>query len=233
MNKVYLLKERDLKKDLSNKSLESLLNEREIEFKDLVVLKTKTNKNIKIKKLIKKLTLVKWLVFPTVDSARVFRKLMKKNKKLQKLFKKKKFNILAKELVVGLYLKKHGIESDIIPLRPATFMVGEILPWSENEIMLFDPRYWQELEVKNVYNLTKSVLNKKALIDFNGEGAAVLATSKRLLENLFKTAKIKEETVVYCLNAYIAEVCWENGHDKVEIPDEYTEIELINKLISK
>lgn len=233
MNKVYLLKEHDLKKDLSNKSLESILNEKEIKFEDLVVSKTKKNKNINIKKLIKKLNLVKWLVFPTVDSARVFRKLMKENKKLQKLFKKKKFNILAKELVVGIYLKKHGIESDIIPLRPATFMVGEILPWSEDEIILFDPRYWQELEVKNVYNLTKSILNKKVLTKFNNKDAAVLATSKRLLENLYKITKIKEETVVYCLNAYIAEVCWANGHDKVEIPDEYTQMELVNKLISK
>lgn len=231
MKRIYLLREQDLKKDLSNKSLESVLKENDLKFEDLVLLKTKKNKEINIKKLIKKLTHIKWLAFPTVDSARVFNKLLKENKELKKLFKKSKFNILAKELVVGLYLKKHGIESSIIPLRPNSFMVGEILPWAEDEIMLFDARCWQELEIKNVCDLTISTVSKNLEASFNAKGAVVLATSKRLLENLFKTGKVENNTVIYCLTAYIAEVCWENGHDEVEIPDEYTEKELINKLI--
>lgn len=233
MNKIYLLRERDIKKDLSNKSTELILKEKELEFEDLVILKTKKNKEINIKELIKKLALVKWLAFPTVDSARVFNKLVKENKELKKLIKNKEFNILAKELVVGIYLKKHGLKSDIIPLKPATFMIGEILPWKEDEILLFDSRYWEELEIKNVFDLTISVIPKKVKASFKASSAIVIATNKLLLESLFKTGLIKKDTLVYCLTAYIAEVCWENGHDNLEIPDEYTEIDLIKLLISK
>lgn len=232
MNRIYLLRERNLKKKLSNKSLENILKEKDLQFEDLVILKTKKNKELKLKELIKKIKMVKWLAFPTVDSARVFLKLLKENNELKEIVAKGKFKILAKELVVGIYLKKHGFTSDLIPLKPASFMIGEILPWKEDEILLFDSRFWRELLTKETCALTISEVSKKAKEKFKARGAVVLATDKLLLEALFKTNKVKKDTVIYCLTAYIAEVCWENNHENVEIPNEYTEIELTNKLIS-
>lgn len=232
MNKIYLLRERNLKKKLSNKSLENILKEKELQFEDLVILKTKKNKELNLKKIIKKIKLVKWLAFPTVDSVRAFLKLLKENKELKKIVEKKEFKILAKELVVGIYLKKHGFTSDLIPLKPASFMIGEILPWREDEILLFDSRYWKELFAKETCDLTISVVPKKVKENFKAKAAIVLATDKLLLEALFETNKVRKDTVIYCLTAYVAEICWENNHENVEIPDEYTERELTNRLIS-
>ena len=158
-----------------------------------------------------------WLCFSTPDAVNMF----------FKLFAGADINlpkVAAQDLATAVALSALGVKADFIPVRP--LYLSNSFPWSPEDLLVaVDGQEWPGLETSINIPLTE----RKALFwQTEGKKALYLLSSPREAEYLLR-GNIKDG-IMLCKNPETAEKCWQNGCEKVVLPQDFTWLGMTGKL---
>lgn len=158
-----------------------------------------------------------WLCFSSPDAVNMFFRLLAgANINSPK--------VAAQDLATAMALLDQGVKADFIPVRP--LYLANSFPWSpEDLVVAVDGQEWLGLEPSINISLTE----RKALAwKAEEKNAVYLLSSPREAEYLLlgKTS----DGIMLCKNPETAEKCWQNGCEKVVLPQDFTWRGMIEKL---
>ena len=150
-----------------------------------------------------------WLCFSTPDAVNVFFRLLAgADINVPK--------VAAQDLATAIALSAQGVGADFIPVKP--LFLANSFPWSPEDLLVaVDAQEWPGLEPSINISLTE----RKVLVWQSEEKNAVyLLSSPREAEYLLQGKMA--DGIMLCKNPETAERCWQNGCEKVVLPQDFT-----------
>lgn len=150
-----------------------------------------------------------WLCFSSPDAVNIFFRLFAgANINLHK--------VAAQDLATAIALSALGVKVDFIPVRP--LYLANSFPWSPEDLLVaVDGQEWLGLEPSINISLTE----RKALVwQAEEKNAVYLLSSPREAEYLLLGNT--SNGIMLCKNPETAEKCWQNGCEKVVLPQDFT-----------